>query len=92
MSKYHKIKLKDDLYLVRDVPVFSFGKKFRVAPTNLKHAILEKLEKNEDLTYLKYINSRIHFFVDENLLHIEDNELSDYILKNTNFIKNEILI
>lgn len=92
MSKYHKVIIKDNEYTVRDVQVLSLHKKFRVAPLKLKEHILEKLEKNEDLIYLKYINSRIHFFINEELLHIEDEELSDYILKNTQIIKNEISI
>ena len=61
MSKYHKIII-DKEYIVRDLLIPPFTKKFRIAPTNLKRKIIEKSSKKEDIEWLKYINSRIHFF------------------------------
>lgn len=91
MSKYHKIKIENEEYIMRDVKVPPFEKKFRVAPIELKEKILEKLSRKDNMDLLRYLNHRIHFFIDKSLLHIEDKELIDYLEKNLDK-KNDIMI
>jgi hypothetical protein len=94
MSKYHKVSLDNETFIVRDVTCPPFDKKFRVAPKTLKCKILKKLKNREDLRLIRYINSRIHFFIDEKLMNIEDEPLVEYITNSKNLykIKNNIHI
>jgi hypothetical protein len=92
MSKFHKITIDEEVFIVRDVPIPPFSKKFRVAPTELKYKIIEKLNKKENLLHLKYVNSRIHFYI--NNLYIikkEDDELAEYLQNNIQH-RNDIII
>lgn len=63
MSKYHTIKL-DREYTVRDVPFLPNSKKLRVGTTDLRDKITEMLSTGENLPYLRFINKRIHFFIE----------------------------
>lgn len=92
MSKYHKVVMDNIEYTMRDVPIDPFSKKIRIAPLQLKNKMLEKLEKKENIDFLRYINSRIHLFVDEEFLHLDDHEVTKYIEKNIYSLKNEIEI
>lgn len=91
MSQYHKINLGEG-YMVRDVPNPPFSKKVRIATFQLKDIILENLNHNRNIEYLKYINKRIHFFVEPYVMDLTDEEISDYIQKNLYKIRNDINI
>lgn len=92
MGKYHKVIIDDQKFKMRDVPIDPFNKKVRVASIKLKEKILEKIEVKENLLFLRYVNNRIHFFVDEHYLELTDKELEEYINKNFYSIKNSIEI
>ena len=92
MSKYHKVMLDNVEYKMRDVSIEPFNKKVRIATLALKEKIIEKLEKNESVEFLKYLNNRIHFFTDDHYLYIEDKDLEIYINTNFYLIRNMIEI
>jgi len=91
MSKYHKIIIEEEEFIVRDVSVLPFGKKFRVAPNSLKEKILDKKSRIEDVGLITHINNRIHFYTNSEFLHLEDIELSDYLVNNVDNLKNNLV-
>lgn len=91
MSKYHTIKL-DGEFIVRDLTMPPFKKKVRIAPIELKWKILEKLYLKDNMLFLNYINSRIHFFVDKNFIHKEEDEIINHLERNVHTFKNDIII
>lgn len=92
MSQYHKIFIGDG-HIVRDVEMPPFKKKFRLGTIELKNDILNIIKNSDNnLEYLKYISSRIHYFVDKQILELTDDEICNYVSKNLWFIKNEIVI
>lgn len=92
MSKYHNIHLGHEEFIVRDVPVHPFNKKFRVAPYELRDKIVQMMDDKGKSLLLRYINSRIHFFVGKELIaKAEDDELAEFIQQNIH-LRNEIII
>lgn len=91
MSQYHKVHLGEG-HIVRDVPNPPFRKKIRLGTIELKNDLLHGIEKNEHMEYLKYVNTRIHYFVDKSILELSDKEITDYVHQNLYTIKNEIVI
>lgn len=92
MSKYHKISLDNEIFVVRDVPVLPFSKKFRVGPYELRDKIVQMLDDTGKSLLLKYINSRIHFFIGEEMIaKAEDGELAEFLQQNLH-LRNEIII
>lgn len=89
--KYHTIKL-DKEYTVRDVPYLPNTKKYRIGTMDLKHRILEMLSAGEQVAHLRYINNRIHFFIEEQFIHEPDEVLTLLIEKNFSQYKNNIEI
>ncbi len=91
MSQYHKVHIGEG-YIVRDVPNPPFKKKSRIAPIRLKEEILEDLRLNKNIAYLKYVNDRIHFYVNDEIMDQSDEEIALYIQKNVHSLKNNIQI
>jgi hypothetical protein len=91
MGQYHKVHIGEG-YMVRDVPNPPFKKKSRIAPIKLKEDILEELRLNKNIAYLKYINDRIHFYVNDEIMNASDEEIISYIQKNVHSLKNGIQI
>ena len=91
MSKYHIVRL-DNEFTVRDLTMPPFKKKVRIAPIELKWKILEKLYLKDNMSFLNYVNSRIHFFVDKNYIDKEDNEIISHLEGNIFNLKNDIII
>lgn len=90
MSKYHNVKLDGEEFIVRDVTMYPFSKKYRVAPISLKEKILDKRSRNEDLNLTNYINRRIHFYVNPEFVDLSDDELSQYLESNLYDVKNDM--
>lgn len=92
MSKFHKIHLDDEVFVVRDVPVLPFSKKFRVGPYELRDKIVQLMDDEGKSLLLKYINSRVHFFIGEEMIaKAEDHELAEFLQQNIH-LRNEIII
>jgi len=91
MSKYHTVRL-DDEFTVRDLTMPPFKKKVRIAPIELKWKILEKLYLKDNTPFLNYINNRIHFFVDKEFIHKEDQDIINHLNDNVHNLKNDIII
>lgn len=91
MSKYHKIILDKEEFILRDVTVSPFTKKFRVATLYLKEKFLDKISRDEDIELIKFFNRKIHFYIKDEYFNLSDDELSDYLMNNVNELKNDII-